>query len=83
MLWFAAIEIIDDVFGFPRSTASDKRPCDNDSLVSVIEEHQQRSRKGDQEVKDGRQGQGGPFTSTGQRSSGDGSVVEITPWNSS
>ncbi|KAI4557091.1 hypothetical protein MJG53_019045 [Ovis ammon polii x Ovis aries] len=50
-----AIEIIDDVFGFPRSTASDKQPCDNDSLVSVIEENQQRSRKGDQEVKDGRQ----------------------------
>ncbi|KAI4550623.1 hypothetical protein MJT46_018788 [Ovis ammon polii x Ovis aries] len=44
-----AIEIIDDVFGFPRSTASDKQPCDNDSLVSVIEENQQRSRKGDQE----------------------------------
>ncbi|MXQ96744.1 hypothetical protein E5288_WYG020483 [Bos mutus] len=47
--------IIDDVFGFPRSTASDERSCDNDSLLTAIEENRQRSWKGNQDVKDGRQ----------------------------
>ena len=74
-----AIEIINDVFGFPRSTASDERSCDNDSLLSVIEENQQRSWKGDQDAKDGRQGQGGPFASTVQRGSGDNRLMEIMP----
>ena len=37
-----AIEITDDVSGFPRSTASDKGPCD--SLVRVIREKQQGRR---------------------------------------
>ena len=75
--------IIDDVFGFPRSTASDERSCDNDSLLTAIEENRQRSWKGNQDVKEGRQGQGGRFASAVQRGSGDGRVMEITPRNPS
>lgn len=77
-----AVEIIDDVSGFPRSTASDEQSCDNDSLVSVIKEKQQGRRKGEWDVKDaGKAGRAPHLRCPG--GSGDGRVMELTPSDSS